>query len=163
MDFTNTIPTGQKHYELTTDPFALFSFALLVLTIFVFLILLTVTARRSAAEVWDSMRSPRRRRQPADLEQPPHEDEPLMTRMQTTDNKTPKTAGSRTVEEPIPSAKRVQFDGHVEDQILTMRGMPFEELFDEWHASNTRTSDEKRAKRKSMSERQFVEMHLISD
>lgn len=47
---------GQQPFDITKDPFAIYGFALLLLVVVLFVLLLTIVSRRSAQEVWNSMR-----------------------------------------------------------------------------------------------------------
>lgn len=158
---TTVSTTKQRDYEITKDPFAIFSFALLVTTILLFLFILLVTARRSSIEVWDSMRhGPQRYRRRPDLEHAQEAAVPLMSSDRTNRDAGRHTTGPGTSMGPSRALKRVRFSEHADSTTVPPASGAFDEVFDRYHEPNGGVHEARTAKRKSASESQFAELCL---
>ena len=152
----------QNDYDMAKDPFAIFSFALLLITIVLFLFVLVFIARWSSLEVWDSLRGGRKRNRVLDVEQSHGDAVPLMTSTTAAKAIIQHNDPTEPTEEGGPLPKQVRFSDIVDSKILPARPDAFEELVEEWQADDTGHIRSTEGKRLSISERQDAELHLSS-
>ena len=162
------------------DPFVIFGIVLLSLLIVIAIFLLTITQRRSAREVWNSVGSGRQNRSSRkstdiDLEQAASDTDSLIESsrvMEDTERLVSATQLSAiqldTIpREPLPGqthvAKSVRFSSDVDSYSADITDKSFDDAVDNHRRSNNWDIEAGPSNRRSMSQQQSAELHVKSE